>query len=71
MACWEVFTTCERCKKAVHGAADFDESGTLVATSMFYMRPAYQRFMRKGEVQICDACMQADEAYQKEQGLKK
>ena len=70
MTRWEVFTKCERCQATVHGAADFDENGAMVATSMFYMRPAYQRFMRKGEVQICDSCMQGDADFRLAQGLK-
>ena len=68
MARWEVFLKCDRCKATVHGFADFDQDGLLTATSMFYMRPAWEKYMNPGEVQVCDACVQADPLWQKNHG---
>ena len=57
-----VEVTCDRCTLTVSGLEEVVD-GRVVATSGFYRREGWARYMDEGEQIICDGCMWADDDY--------
>jgi hypothetical protein len=58
----QITIRCDRCKKLVKGCK------TEGFTGGYYIRAAWNKFMRPGEHKVCDSCMWKTPAYIKVYG---